>query len=538
VIHRVFATLLMVGIVIHLGGIGYRRLVLGRKEGMVPGMADVRAGFRSLRFGLGLRDDPPKQGRYTWAEKAEYWSLVWGTVIMVVTGFLLWNPVATARLLPGDFIPAAKAAHSAEALLAILAVLVWHFYHVHIREFNTSMITGYLGREEMEEEHPLELAEIESGARKEAAPSPEEKRRRTWIYFPVYGVVAVVLLFGIYQFVTFEDTAIATIEPVSDVRVFAPVETTTTIAGAAATTSTVPLPEGPLTWADTFGPAFDQLCSDCHGGNRRLGGLSLATYEAAVAGGVSGPGIVPGDPEASALYVVQAAGGHAGQLDDAGVAALGQWIADGAPPGDLPEAPPAEETTTTTTAAESTTTTAAAAETPTWEAGVADLLQADCGACHGAAQQLGGVDFSTYESTLEWVTPGDPEDSPLYLVQVAGGHPGQFDDAGLETIREWIATGALESEGAEPPQAAGPTWDDTFAPLFTQQCVACHSSTNPMGGVNLASYEGALAAVEPGDPEASPLFVVQAAGGHPGQLEDEAVVLLGIWIADGAPKSG
>ncbi len=72
--------------------------------------------------------------RYTWEEKVEYWSLLWGTIVMIVTGFMLWNPIATARFLPGEFIPAAQVVHGGEALLAILAVLVWHFYSVHLRQ--------------------------------------------------------------------------------------------------------------------------------------------------------------------------------------------------------------------------------------------------------------------------------------------------------------------------------------------------------------------------------------------------------------------
>jgi len=55
-------------------------------------------------------------GRFTFEEKAEYWALVWGTVIMALTGFMMWNPIATAKFLPGEVYPAAKAAHGAEAV--------------------------------------------------------------------------------------------------------------------------------------------------------------------------------------------------------------------------------------------------------------------------------------------------------------------------------------------------------------------------------------------------------------------------------------
>ena len=96
---------------------------------------------------------------------------------MIATGFMLWNPIATARLLPGEFIPAAQVVHGGEALLAILAVLVWHFYAVHLRQFNRSMFTGELSEEEMEHEHPLELERIKAG-KAEAAADPAVLARR------------------------------------------------------------------------------------------------------------------------------------------------------------------------------------------------------------------------------------------------------------------------------------------------------------------------------------------------------------------------
>ncbi|MCS7039976.1 MAG: hypothetical protein NZP34_10260, partial [Caldilineales bacterium] len=74
----------------------------------------------------------------------EYWAVIWGTAVMIITGFMLWNPITTTKFLPGSWIPAAKAAHGGEALLAFLAIIVWHVYNVHIKTFNRSMFTGKL----------------------------------------------------------------------------------------------------------------------------------------------------------------------------------------------------------------------------------------------------------------------------------------------------------------------------------------------------------------------------------------------------------
>lgn len=339
IIHRVFASLLMIAIVYHLGAIGYRRFVLHVPRSMGPGWADLRAAGQALAHNLGRRDSGPRQGRYTFEEKIEYWSLVWGTVLMVVTGFLLWNPIASAKILPGSFIPAARAAHGGEAVLAILAILVWHFYMVHIRRFNKSMFTGYLSLDAMEDEHPLELA----AAGQEDSPSPDELRRRRSRYLPLFSSGALVLLFGIWLFVSFEETAILTIEPLEHPVVFSPM-TTTTIVPLTTTTTEPTTTTDPLTttvptsgtvnvnW-DGFGPLFQAKCTMCHGEDTQIGGLNLATFDGAVAGGEAGPGIVSGDPDASMIVTIQDAGGHPGQLDASELADLRAWVEAGAPEG-------------------------------------------------------------------------------------------------------------------------------------------------------------------------------------------------------------
>src|ERR1035437_11071334 len=96
----------------------------------------------------------------------------------------------TALYLPGQFIPAAKAAHGGEAVLAVLAIIVWHFYNVHIRMFNKSMFTGKLTRHQMEEEHSLEFDDVAAG-KVNPAPSSETVRRRQFVFIPVAIIVAV-----------------------------------------------------------------------------------------------------------------------------------------------------------------------------------------------------------------------------------------------------------------------------------------------------------------------------------------------------------
>lgn len=223
IIHRSAAIVLMIGTIYHVVAVGYKVFVLRIRMTMLPGLQDVKDGFQALFYNVGLTKTFPQMGRYTFGEKLEYWAVVWGTVVMIITGFMLWNPILTTAILPGQFIPAAKAAHGGEALLAVLSILTWHFYNVHVRIFNKSMFSGYLDPHEMEEEHPLEIADIEAG-RAGLPPEDRAQRQRRRAYIPTAAVISVVLLAGLYFFVTYEQTAITTVPRQQSVESVSPAE--------------------------------------------------------------------------------------------------------------------------------------------------------------------------------------------------------------------------------------------------------------------------------------------------------------------------
>ena len=159
-LHRVLATLFVAESVLHVGEIGLDLMRRRFRPSMVVTLQDFRDAFNMLRYSLGLIPQRPQFDRYDYRQKFEYWGIVFGAVIMIATGLVLWFPTYATQALPGQLVPAAKEMHSGEALLALLVIVVWHFYDVvlspSVFPLDTAMITGFISRERLHEEHPRE----------------------------------------------------------------------------------------------------------------------------------------------------------------------------------------------------------------------------------------------------------------------------------------------------------------------------------------------------------------------------------------------
>lgn len=139
-----------------------------------PSRADWRDLIHMARYNLGFATDPPAMGRFNYVEKLEYFGLVWGSTVMIVTGLVLWFEVPFLRRFPYWTVELATAVHYYEAILAALSIFVWHFYFTiyspDVFPLSETMITGEIGREEMERNHALELRELEAEADQEQTP--------------------------------------------------------------------------------------------------------------------------------------------------------------------------------------------------------------------------------------------------------------------------------------------------------------------------------------------------------------------------------
>lgn len=160
IVHRIAGTALILAGTYHI----FYVIVLreGRRmfRDLVPATGDVVGGWRNLRYHLRRGLTKPQFGRFNYAEKLEYWALVWGTVIMGVTGVMLWAKVFIANLLPRWWLDAATAVHFYEAVLATLAILIWHLYQVfldpNVFPMNWSWWDGRMDRESYREAHALD----------------------------------------------------------------------------------------------------------------------------------------------------------------------------------------------------------------------------------------------------------------------------------------------------------------------------------------------------------------------------------------------
>lgn len=163
VVHRVAAVVFTVTVAWHLVFV----VVSRRGRRFVWDMLPVREDFahfgRRVLYNLGLRPTAPRSRRFSYVEKAEYWALVWGTVVMIVTGVLLWFDNWFIRYLPKGVLDVILVVHYWEAWLATLAILVWHLYatvfNPHVYPMNPSWLTGSMPERMYRHEHPEHLEE-------------------------------------------------------------------------------------------------------------------------------------------------------------------------------------------------------------------------------------------------------------------------------------------------------------------------------------------------------------------------------------------
>jgi cytochrome b subunit of formate dehydrogenase len=159
-LHRSAAVLMLGALAIHIVHLMLSRRARRCIAGMKPGLHDLVELRERVSWFVGRRPEAPKSPLLGYPEKAEYLALMWGIVVMTITGFMLWFENPMLRWFPKWVGDVATAIHFYEAILASLAIVVWHFYFVIFDPLVYPMDLAWLtGRE-----HPARAAERSSGS--------------------------------------------------------------------------------------------------------------------------------------------------------------------------------------------------------------------------------------------------------------------------------------------------------------------------------------------------------------------------------------
>jgi thiosulfate reductase cytochrome b subunit len=203
VVHRAAALLLIADILWHFGTTILTRRGRSNFRELLPRRQDALDALALFGYNVGLSgwlyrkgvfrrffdrhpfwrfERPPEYGRYNFIEKLEYLAVAWGSLVMIVSGFFMWNVELSLRLFPLWVHDIFVIAHGYEAMLAFLAVIIWHMYNVHLNPevFPMSRIwlDGKITGRQLRTLHALEYRTIEDERRRAlagraAGPGPE-----------------------------------------------------------------------------------------------------------------------------------------------------------------------------------------------------------------------------------------------------------------------------------------------------------------------------------------------------------------------------
>lgn len=173
IVHRVAAVVM---IAIGLYHLAYMTFTKEGRQGLKDlwvRFSDGRDVVNALAYSVGLSKKKPEFGRFSYAEKMEYWAGMWGTLVMALTGLVIWYAVAVATWVPRWWVDIATTIHFYEAILATLAILVWHLYGVifspDVYPMNWAWFDGKMSEEQYRHEHGLVASEAKTAEEEKSA---------------------------------------------------------------------------------------------------------------------------------------------------------------------------------------------------------------------------------------------------------------------------------------------------------------------------------------------------------------------------------
>jgi formate dehydrogenase gamma subunit len=164
IVHRIAAVLLMANLVHHIYYMLFTREGRPELSGLMITRRDIDDFLQSLRYNIGAAAEYPRFGKYGYKEKFQYWGAAAGTVLVSITGFMLWAEEFSMRFLPKFVLDLTMVIHGYQGLLAFVILFFWHMYNVHLHPsvfpMNPSWLTGKVSAEWVRQEHPLEYEKL------------------------------------------------------------------------------------------------------------------------------------------------------------------------------------------------------------------------------------------------------------------------------------------------------------------------------------------------------------------------------------------
>jgi cytochrome b subunit of formate dehydrogenase len=164
--HRIAGVVMLASGLWHFGYLAFTPSGRSLFRDLLPRWRDLTDPMAVLKYNLGLASTKPQFERFCYIEKAEYWAMMWGTFLMGITGAILWFDNTSIGFFTKLGFDISRTIHFYEAVLATLAIIVWHFYFVvfnpDIYPMNLAWLTGRMSEEELLEEHPVQLAQLKA----------------------------------------------------------------------------------------------------------------------------------------------------------------------------------------------------------------------------------------------------------------------------------------------------------------------------------------------------------------------------------------
>lgn len=169
ILHRVFAVLLLGNLLVHFIALFRNfmryplRYMLTGPRTLLPRWQDFVDCARMFRWFI-IGGKRPTFDHWTYFEKFDYFAATYGSLVIGLSGLLLWFPAFFSQFLPGWAFNVAMLVHGHEAMLAIGYIFTIHFFNAHLRmekfPVDDVIFTGRVSEEEFKHERGQEYARL------------------------------------------------------------------------------------------------------------------------------------------------------------------------------------------------------------------------------------------------------------------------------------------------------------------------------------------------------------------------------------------